>query len=238
VPTDDTWASGGYSPIGPDVSQPAGEPSGGPSPIGSWDNPADPLEESLDEDGPGVITGGTGTGGIPITGDTLSVSEADLGCDGQVCWSKINKDTGEETDISCQDEAISGAYTLSITTSEIDHFIVAVGRCKDPSTASGYGEPRTLGTTAAVEAPPPPPAQYAWFYVDDLSNSSVFNSTVEPTFSAPYACGSFSGGVFCNYNVTLTACDGTTSTSPSIAYGPSGTPSFTYTSKTFVANCP
>lgn len=151
VPTDDTWASGGYSPIGPDVSQPAGEPSGGPSPIGSWDNPADPLEESLDETGPGVITGPTGSGGVPLVGDTLSVSAADLGCDGQVCWSKIDKDTGEEFDISCQDEAIAGAYTLSITSSEIDYFINAVGRCKDPATASGYGEPKTLGITAAVQ---------------------------------------------------------------------------------------
>jgi hypothetical protein len=151
VPTDDTWASGGYSPIGPDVSQPAGEPSGGPTPIGSWDNPADPLEESLDEAGAGVITGGTGTGGVPLVGDTLSVSAADLGCDGQVCWSRIDKTTGEETAISCQNQPIAGAYTLSITSSELDYFIVAVGRCKDPSTPDGFGEPRTLGTTAAVE---------------------------------------------------------------------------------------
>ena len=148
------WAEGGFSPIGPAVSPPAGLPSGGTLQIGDWDNPVDPLEESLDETGAGVITGGTGTGGIPLAGDTLSVSVSDLGCDGQVCWSKINASTGEETDISCQDQAISGAYTLSITTDEINHSIVAVGRCKDPSTASGYGEPRTLGTTAAVTPTP------------------------------------------------------------------------------------
>jgi hypothetical protein len=150
APTDDTWASGGYPPIGPDVSQPAGEPTGGQTPVGGWDNPADPLEEDTDETGVGVITGGTGTGGAPIAGDTLSVSESDLGCAGQVCWSKINKDTGVETDISCQDEPIASAWSLSITTDEIDHYIIAVGRCKDPSTASGYGEPRTLGTTLPV----------------------------------------------------------------------------------------
>jgi len=154
IPTDDTWASGGYPPIGPDVNQPTGEPSGGQTPVGGWDNPADPLEESLDQDGVGYITGGTGTGGSPLTGDTLSVSDDDFMCAGQVCWSKINKDTGAETDISCQDEPIAGSWDLSITTNEIDHYIVATGRCKDPSTASGWGAPQTLGQTAAVACLP------------------------------------------------------------------------------------
>lgn len=153
APTDDEWATGGYPPIGPDVSQPAGQPTGGPTPIGGWDNPADPLEQNTDESGVGVITGGTGPSGAPKVGDTLSVSESDLGCAGQVCWSKIDKNTGVEFDISCQNEAIAGAYTLSITSGEINYYIVAVGRCKDPSTASGYGAPRALGTTAAVIPP-------------------------------------------------------------------------------------
>ena len=152
VPNDDEWATGGYSPIGPDVSQPAGEPSGGQTPIGGWSNPADPLEQPLDETGVGVITGATGAGGAPQTGDTLSVADTDFTCAGQVCWSKINKDTGVETDISCQDEPISGAWSLSITTGEIDHYIVAVGRCKDPSTSDGWGPPQTLGQTSAVVA--------------------------------------------------------------------------------------
>ena len=150
-PTESTWPTGGYPPTGPNVSQPAGEPTGGQTPAGGWSNPADPLEQDTNETGVGVITGGTGAGGVPQTTDTLSVSESNLGCAGQVCWSKINKDTGEEFQISCQDEPIAGAYTLSITSSEIDYFIKAVGRCKDPSTSDGYGAPRTLGITAAVE---------------------------------------------------------------------------------------
>jgi hypothetical protein len=154
APTEPTWPEGGSPPIGPDVTQPPGESSGGPTPIGGWDNPADPYEESLDQDGVGYITGGTGTGGAPQSGDTLSVSESNLGCAGQVCWSKINKDTGVETDISCQDEPISGSWDLSITTDEIDHYIVATGRCKDPSTASGWGAPQSLGQTAAVVCVP------------------------------------------------------------------------------------
>jgi hypothetical protein len=150
APTEPTWPEGGSPPIGPDVTQPPGESSGGPTPIGGWDNPADPYEESLDQDGVGYITGGTGTGGAPRAGDTVSVSDDDFTCNGQVCWSKINKNTGVETDISCQDEPIAGSWDLSITTNEIDHYIVATGRCKDPSTSSGYGAPRTLGQTLAV----------------------------------------------------------------------------------------
>ena len=150
-PTESTWPTGGYPPIGPDVSQPSGEPSGGQTPVGGWDNPADPLEQDIDETGTGVITGGTGSGGVPEIGNTLSVSESDFTCAGQVCWSKINKDTGVETDISCQDEPVAGAWSLSITTNEIDHYITAVGRCKDPSTADGWGAPISLGTTEAVQ---------------------------------------------------------------------------------------
>jgi hypothetical protein len=108
----------------------------------------------LEQDLPGAtISGATGAGGTPRVTDTLSVQEADLGCAGQVCWSKIDKDTGEEFDISCQDEAIAGAYSLSITTEEIGYFIVATARCKDPSTSSGWGAPNKLGQTPAVPQP-------------------------------------------------------------------------------------
>jgi len=151
APTEPTWPEGGSPPIGPDVTQPPDESSGGQTPIGGWDNPADPYEESLDQDSVGYITGGTGTSGAPRAGDTVSVSDDDFTCAGQVCWSKINKNTGVETDISCQNEPIAGSWDLSITTNEIDHYIVATGRCKDPSTASGFGAPQVLGQTLAVQ---------------------------------------------------------------------------------------
>jgi hypothetical protein len=257
---DTTWPESGSSPIGPDVSQPAREPSGGQTPIGGWDNPTDPLETSSDlpteckkpdETLPlnipyclEKITGpsGAGPGGpntVPLVGDTLSVSDTDFVCAGQVCWSKIKKVTGEETEIYCQDEPINGAWSLSITTDEIDHYIVAVGRCKDPSTPNGWGPPQSLGITAAVAAPPVPTAQYVWYYTDNNGNSSGFNSALQypPTFSAPYSCNA--SPAFCYYNVTVTNCDGTTSTMTAIAYGPFGsTPAFTYVSNAFVANCP
>ncbi|ADP06622.1 hypothetical protein S-CBS1_gp17 [Synechococcus phage S-CBS1] len=125
-------------PIGPEVTPEPGKP------IGDADNPVDPLEQTLDQDGTGILSS-DGNLANPAVGDTLEVTEADLGCDGQVCWKKVDKTTFEEFDISCQDQAISGAYTMSITTAEIGYYIVAVGRCKDPGSPDGWGAPWTLG---------------------------------------------------------------------------------------------
>ncbi len=236
APTETTWPEGGSPPIGPDVTQPPGESSGGQTPIGGWDNPADPLEESLDQEGVGFITGATGTGGAPKSTDTLSVAESDLGCAGQVCWSKINKNTGIETDISCQNEAIAGSYSLSITTSEIDHYIVAVGRCKDPSTSTGWGAPYTLGQTPAVIAAIAVLNKYT--YTDNNGNTTIRYSTLPPTFSAPYSCSIGPSSSFCYYQITVNRCDGTTQTTTRIAYGPGNTtPSFTLVSTVFEQNC-
>ncbi len=197
APTEPTWPEGGSPPIGPDVTQPPGESSGGQTPIGGWDNPADPLDEDL----PGAtISGATGAGGAPQPGDTLSVQEADLGCAGQVCWFKIDKNTGEEFDISCQDEAISGSYDLSITTSEADYYIVATGRCKDPSTPSGWGAPNKLDQTPAVTCPPVSGA-----YGGNISGTKPpEGSTTGGTWTLARTAGTFSV-----YDTT--ACDAFTS---------------------------
>ena len=135
-------------PIGPEVTPEPDEP------IGDADNPVDPLEQTLDQDGTGILSS-DGDINAPQSGDTLEITEADLGCDGQVCWKKVDKTTFEEFDISCQDQAISGAYTLSITTAEIDYYIVAVGRCKDPGSPDSFGVGFVLGTTDVVESGAP-----------------------------------------------------------------------------------
>jgi hypothetical protein len=150
LPTEPTWPIGGYPPTSPDVGPPPNQPGGGIPPSGGWDNPTDPLEQPLDQPDNGYITGGSGPGGIPLVGDTLSISDTDFTCAGQVCWSKIDRTTGEETEISCQDEPISGSWDLTLTSDEIGHYIVATGRCKDPSTADGWGPPVALGQTTSV----------------------------------------------------------------------------------------
>ena len=183
APTDDEWATGGYPPIGPDVSQPAGEPTGGQTPIGGWDNPADPLEQDTNETGVGLITGGTGINETPLVGDTLRVpyGEGYFDCIGEVCWYKEDKDTGEQFEMVCQEEPINNDYYVDITTDEIGYYIRAVGRCKDPATSDGYGAPRILGTTEAVTAPINPDDYAAWrMTVNFGSGVSRFGGSTTP----------------------------------------------------------
>jgi len=151
------WETGGAPPIGPDVSPPNADPEGNPlppgavPPIGGWDNPEDPLEQPIDEAGVGVITGGTGTDGAPVSGDTISVGVSGFECEGQVTWSSIDATTEEETVLETQNEPTGGSYDFTVPSTEIGNEIVATGRCTDPSTPSGYGPPTTLGKTKPVE---------------------------------------------------------------------------------------
>ena len=122
-------------------------------PIEAEDNPDDDLEETQDLD---LISG------TYDPGDALDISTDDFSCDGQVQWFRIDKDTGEKTLIKTVTEPIDGNYSLSITTADIDHYIRAEGRCKDPSTASGFGAPRLLGETSVVP-----------------TNTRVYNNTIQ-----------------------------------------------------------
>jgi hypothetical protein len=234
-PTESTWPTGGYPPTGPNVSQPAGEPTGGQTPVGGWDNPVDPLED----DSPlNAITGASGPGDTPIVGDTLSVSASVVSCVGRVCWSKINKDTGEEFDISCQDETIEGSYSISVTSSEIDYTIVAVAFCKDPAAPGGFGSARVLGETKPV----PTYAQYNWQLLDQTGAGPVVSSIRKPSLTAPYAC--FLSSVnpprtTCLIDVQTENCNFVTVATSYFATAPTGdTPTFTINAPVKTADCP
>lgn len=145
-PVEENWDIGGVSPIG--LDDPA---------------PLDPLEESLDEDGVGVINGVTGDDGCsPYVGDNLSVSESDLNCIAEITWKRIDAVTGEVTVITTQKQATQGFYMLLITTDYQGDQIRVEGRCKDPSTASGYGSPSVLGTTCPVNPIPSGNLRSTW----------------------------------------------------------------------------
>lgn len=127
---------------------------------GGTDNPVDPIgDDSLDDetqlDFSGTGTGGT-TGTAPMAGlDTAEVPNDALGCtDGRVCFYRVDKSTGVRTLKQCVTKPISGPYTSTITTDDIDHFIQAVGQCPDPSADDGFGLEIDFGTTEAVEPNP------------------------------------------------------------------------------------
>ena len=226
-PDSTDWTEGGTSPIGPSVTV----PDGSIQPIGSLDNPVDPLEQPVDKEGIGDITGGTGTNNAPLVTDTLNVPSSSLPCDGVVVWSKVNKNTGEETVLKTLTQPINGNYSLSITTNEIDHYIKAVGKCKDPSTASGYNQPQVLGQTPDAVELPALIGEYVWHIQDTGTPPQIhtINSCIMPELDpVPKSFTPTNGQRSSAYMyVTKVFCNGNISTSLRIIRGPENViPSF------------
>ena len=120
------------------------------------DNPEDPLEESIDNDG---ALGHSGSGSAPAAGDNASVPEDALPCDGRVCFYRQDKNGGPRQQIRCVDQPLNGEYFSSITTADIDHYIIAIGQCEDPSSPDGYGPEIFLGQIGPAE---PDPTTYGY----------------------------------------------------------------------------
>ena len=142
--------------------------------------------------------------------------------------------------MAIRNQPISGNYSMTITTSDIDHFIAAVGRCKDPSTPSGYGPPRTIATTSDFVTFPVFTTSFVYVYTDERGFTHTHNSCSDPEYSAPYSIDLSYSSAY--YQITLTNCPGTgpaTTTIPTIRYGlPNTVPGpGTITSKTFAASC-
>jgi len=142
-------------PIGPEVTPEPDEP------IGDADNPVDPLEQTLDQDGTGILSS-DGDLANPVVGDTLSIAENNLPCpDARVCWYRVRKGgtfwpgNADTELLQCQEQAILGNYAMTITTSDIDYELVATGRCKDPGSPDSFGSGFILGTTDVVESGAP-----------------------------------------------------------------------------------
>lgn len=179
-PSEQSWPEGGSSPTGGDFASPGGA------------NPSDPLEEvdQADEIGIGDITGMTGVDGEPVVGDTLAVSESAVPCDGEVTWTRIDGVTGEVTVTSRQTQAVQGSYGLIVGTDYAGDQVRVEIRCKDPSTSSGYGPPRILGTTGPVTDIPSGDLTSTWVINVPSVTGYSFNSyncdPHNPTPSTPY----------------------------------------------------
>tara|TARA_R110002012_G_scaffold317382_2_gene533656 strand:- start:112 stop:2784 length:2673 start_codon:yes stop_codon:yes gene_type:complete len=110
-------------------------------------NPADPIDESVD-DTDGLTHDGAYT--FPAQGDNAQVARDELVCNGRVCFYRVDKDSGERTLKQCVDKPISGPFSSIITTADIDHYLVAEGQCLDPSSPDGYGEVIDFGQIGLV----------------------------------------------------------------------------------------
>ena len=94
-------------------------------------NPTDPLDETLDG---GSITGYTD---YPVPGDTLSF--AGPGCSNPIIeWYSVNKTTGETILLG---SGISATLAVTAAMRLENYHVIGIGRCPDPSSPDGYGEP-------------------------------------------------------------------------------------------------
>jgi hypothetical protein len=90
------------------------------------------------------ITGGTGSGGTPQVGDTLSY---DSGCEGAYTeWRLTDNTTGGYAVVS---SGVAATYIVASEAAAANKTIVAVGKCPDPSAPDGYG-PEIVSAPASV----------------------------------------------------------------------------------------
>lgn len=129
-----------------EIPQPDDEDS--PYPDGPNNQPADPLDQSIDDDD---SLGHDGSGTFPISGDNAVVPGSALPCLGRVCFYRQDKNGGPRVLKQCVTQQISGNYFSSITTADIDHYIIAVGQCLDPSDPDGFGDEIDFGQIGPVE---------------------------------------------------------------------------------------
>ena len=145
----DEGGGGSDQPPPADTEAPLPQPDDADSPYPDGpDNPEDPIDQSADDDS-ALQHDGTGT--FPISGDNAFVPASNLGCLGRVCFYRQDKNGGPRVLKQCVTQQISGNYYSSITTDDIDHYIIAVGQCPDPSDPSGYGPEFNLGQIGPAE---------------------------------------------------------------------------------------
>ena len=121
------------------------------------DNADDPLESD-------IATGLTDdrTNSDPLKeGDTLTASGGSC-LNGRVCWYRQNKIGGETTAspswgvktlISCS-ASNNGTGSMTITSSDVDHYLIAEWSCPDPASDSGFGTPHEVGKVGPIEINP------------------------------------------------------------------------------------
>jgi hypothetical protein len=131
-------------PVETDPAELGNEPDDGPTdPV---DNPEDPLDEPVTPD----IDGGSGTGGQPLPGDTLTAGEV---CAGQYNdWYLCPNNSSNVSD-SCElvESGIAASYIADPTGTGKKVFVI--GRCPDPSSPDGYGPPNESGGQEIGAAP-------------------------------------------------------------------------------------
>lgn len=152
TPTDALVDDNGDPVLDPDGNQLTVEDASFPGGLDatiSDDLTEDPIDIAILDDTSALTHDGSLT--FPSAGDNAQVSRDALLCDdGRVCFYRVDKDTGVRTLKECVNKPISGPFSSSITTDDIDHYILAIGQCPDPSSPDGYGVEINFGQIGLV----------------------------------------------------------------------------------------
>ena len=90
-------------------------------------------------------------------GDTLTATGGAC-ANGRICWyrrNKVNSNTpsptwGVKTLISCSASS-NGSGSMTLTTADLDHWLIAESSCPDPGSDDGYGTPQPIGEVGPIE---------------------------------------------------------------------------------------
>tara|TARA_R100001082_G_scaffold32010_1_gene16417 strand:+ start:414 stop:2867 length:2454 start_codon:yes stop_codon:yes gene_type:complete len=104
--------------------------------------------DSLDDDHPTGLTDDSGSDPLAV-GDSLTASGPAC-ANGRICWYRKDKKTGEKTLINCASSS-NGSGSMTLTTADIDHTIIAEWSCPDPGSDDGFGTPEENGESDEVE---------------------------------------------------------------------------------------
>tara|TARA_Y100001972_G_scaffold125591_1_gene177145 strand:- start:9246 stop:11753 length:2508 start_codon:yes stop_codon:yes gene_type:complete len=117
----------------------------------------DPLDEEI---AVGLTDDRTTTDPLKV-GDTVTASGGSC-VGGRVCWYRRNKIGGEtnpsptwgvKTLISCS-STDTGSASMTLTSSDVDYYLIAEWSCPDPSSADGFGTPYKVAEFGPVEIDP------------------------------------------------------------------------------------
>jgi len=117
-------------------------------------NPTDPFDSDF---ATGITDDRTTSDPLKV-GDGLTATGGAC-ADGRICWYRKNKANshtpsptwGVKTLISCSASS-NGTGTMTLTTDDIDHVIIAESSCPDPGSDDGYGTPQPIGEVGPIEA--------------------------------------------------------------------------------------
>ena len=106
------------------------------------------ANDPLDDDHPTGLTDDSGSDPLAV-GDSLTASGPAC-ANGRVCWYRKDKKTKEKTLINCASSS-NGSGSMTLTTADIDHTIIAEWSCPDPGSDDGFGTPEENGESDEVE---------------------------------------------------------------------------------------